>query len=245
MKIPTFIKQLAKVCDTESSRYALGGIKCQSDGTTAQLTATDGRILANVYFADDDAVPCDVIVEGKQLASVPVAAFKERRGVTFDGHTLRHGGTRADLTPIEGRFPRFEDVFTIHDEPAGYVAVKLDPAYLKTLCELAHGVGGEVCKGVVLWVKDAQSCVFGDARSSEGHVARLAIMPLAADTPAGNLNYPARPGEVHVAKQSESQDPVVEPAPPPDGVRGQAVVAASHQQLVSPAGMAFAVPEIA
>lgn len=44
MRIPAFVKQLAKVCDTESSRYALGGIRCQSDGTTAHLTATDGRV---------------------------------------------------------------------------------------------------------------------------------------------------------------------------------------------------------
>jgi len=245
MRIPAFIKHIAKVCDTESSRYALGGIKCQSDGTTAQLTATDGRILANVYFADDEATPYEVIVDGKQLASVPVAAFKDKRGVTFDGHTLRHGGTRSDLTPIEGRFPRFEDVFTIHDEPEGYVAVKLDPAYLKTLCELAHGVGGETCKGVVLWVKDAQSCVFGAARSSEGHVARLAIMPLAADTPNGPLAFPARPGEPEDGEQGEGQDRTTQPVAPPDAERGDASVATSEHELSNPAGMAFAVPEIA
>jgi hypothetical protein len=245
MKIPAFIKHLVKVCDTKTSRYALGGIKCQSDGTTAQLTATDGRILANVYFADDDATPYEVIVEGKQLASVPAAAFKDKRGVTFDGQTIRHGGTRADLAPIEGRFPRFEDVFTIHDEPDGYVAVKLDPAYLKTLCELAHGVGGEACKGVVLWVKDAQSCVFGDARSSEGHVARLAIMPLAADTPNGPLAFPARPGEHHVGQQGEGQDGAPQPVPPPDVGHSDASVATSQQETSNAAGMAFAVPEIA
>jgi hypothetical protein len=240
MKIPAFVKQLAKVCDSESSRYALGGIKCESDGTTAQLTATDGRILANVYYPDEDEATLDVIVEGKSLAAPPAAAFKDSRGVSLNGTTLRHGGTLAELVPIEGRFPRFEDIFAIHDEPTGYVPVKLDPTYLKTLCELAHGVGGEASKGIVLWVKDAQSCVFGDARSGEGHVARLAIMPLAADDPNWTLAFPPRPG-------AESAKTASEPSP------GQTVASAfashgtasddevQHEQ----AAAAFAVPDLA
>ena len=239
MKIPAFVKQLAKVCDSESSRYALGGIKCESDGKTAQLTATDGRILANVYYPDEDEAALDVIVEGKALAAPPAAAFKDSRGVSLDGTTLRHGGTRAELVPIEGRFPRFEDIFAIHDEPTGYVPVKLDPTYLKTLCELAHGVGGEASKGIVLWVKDAQSCVFGDARSGEGHVARLAIMPLAADDPNWMLAFPPRPG-------AESAKTASEPSP------GQTVAPAfaSHgtasddEVQHEPAGAAFAVPDV-
>jgi hypothetical protein len=242
MKIPAFIKQLAKVCDTESSRYALGGIKCQSDGQTAQLTATDGRILANVYYTDDEGIPLDVIVGGKQLASLPAAAFKDVRGVSFDGQALRHGGTVVGLESIDGRFPRFEDVFSIHDEPEGYVAVKLDPAFLKTLCELAHGVGGEACKGIVLWVKDAQSCVFGDARSSEGHVARLAIMPLAADAPAGALTYPARPGTELVAV---AQTPVhAEAEVAPENAPFTAEPTKATNDETHTAGITFSVPAI-
>lgn len=242
MKIPTFIKQLAKVCDTESSRYALGGIKCQSDGHTAQLTATDGRILATIHYADDDGGSFDVIVGGKQLASIPAAAFKDRAGVSFDGKTLRHGGTAVDLAPIDGRFPRFEDVFSIHDEPDGYIAVKLDPAYLKTLCELAHGVGGDACKGVVLWVKDAQSCVFGDARSSEGHVARLAIMPLAADDAAHALAYPPRPGTERAADPPGSVDATAEGFVVGGPVTTASAGPARDESFV--ASMPFSVPEI-
>ncbi len=144
-----------------------------------------------------------MIVEGKVLASTPAAAFKDSQGVALDSKFLRHRGARAEVVPIEGRFPRFEDVFTIHDDRTGYVAVKLDPTYLKTLCELAHAVGGEVSKGIVLWLKDAQSCVFADARSSEGHVARLAIMPLAADDPNWALTFPLRPGAEPVAMARE------------------------------------------
>ena len=242
MKIPAFIKQLAKVCDTESIRFALGGIKCQSDGTTAQLTATDGRILATVHYPDEDGSPLDVIVAGKELASMPAAAFKDARGVSFDGRALRHAGTVVDLAPIDGRFPRFEDVFSIHDEPDGYVAVRLDPAYLKTLCDLAHGIGGEVCKGIVLWVKDAQSCVFGEARSGEGHVARLAIMPLAADDPAVSLTYPSRPGTEPIADPQSSPDAEGEAAAADAPTATEAAAPATREP--NTAGMAFAVPAI-
>jgi hypothetical protein len=234
MKIPAFIRQLAKVCDTGASRFALGGIKCQSDGKTALLTATDGRILANVYYPDEDATPLDVIVEGRVLASAPAAAFKDSRGVTLDGGTLRHGDTRANVTPIDGRFPRFEDVFTIHDDATGYVPVKVDPAYLRTLCELAQGVGGTASKGIVLWVKDAQSCVFADARSGEGHVARLAIMPLAAD----GLAYPPRP-ESRSVELTEAEPRKV--GPPSAGFREET----SGEPAVSrPAGIGCAVPDV-
>jgi hypothetical protein len=239
MKIPAFVKQMAKVCDTESSRYALGGIKCQSDGRTAQLTATDGRILASVYFPDEDRAALNVIVEGRLLASAPAASFKDAKGVRFDGQTLRHGGTRADVTPIEGRFPRFEDIFTIHDDAAGYVPVKLDPAYLKTLCELAHGVGGEMSKGIVLWIKDAQSCVFADARSGEGHVARLAIMPLASDDPKWPLAYPLRPSAESV--QSADESPSCEPISPS---AASCEMPTDGADCVQPTGIAFAVPGI-
>lgn len=242
MKIPAFIKQLAKVCDTESSRYAIGGIKCQSDGQTAQLTATDGRILANVYYTDEGGTPLDVIAGGKQLASLPAAAFKEARGVSFDGQALRHGETVVGLESIDGRFPRFEDVFSIHDEPEGYVAVKLDPAYLKTLCEVAHGVGGEVCKGIVLWVKDAQSCVFGDARSSEGHVARLAIMPLAADAPAGVLTYPARPGMEPIAASQAPSEAALEVGALNAPLTAEPTAATNDEP--DTAGITFSVPAI-
>jgi hypothetical protein len=240
MKIPAFIKQLAKVCDTEASRFALGGIKCQSDGKTAQLTATDGRILANVYYPDADATALDVIVEGRLLASAPAAAFKDTRGVTLDGGTLLHGGTRADVTPVEGRFPRYEDIFTIHDDDAtDYVPVKLDPAYLKTLCELAHAVGGTTSKGIVLWVKDAQSCVFADARSGEGHVARLAIMPLAADDPKWRLTYPPRP----VEKSAETNaDSMTREAGSP--LAGDRETPTDDTGCTAPAGIGCAVPDV-
>lgn len=212
MKVPAFIKQLAAFCDPSSSRYALGGIKCSSDGITAQLTATDGRILANVYYPDDDTPKFDVIVDAKQLSSIPAAAHKsksESGKPHFDGKTLRYGDTTTTPSLIDGRFPRYEDVFSIHDKPEGYTVVKLDASYLRTLCDLASVVGGQANKGVTLFVKDAQSAVFGYATSAEGHTARLVIMPLAADDGGETPTFPPRPGE----------QPVEAPAPKPKAKR--------------------------
>lgn len=199
MRIPSFIKQLASICDTASSRYALAGIECKSDGVTAKLTATDGRILASVHYPDDDSKKFDAIVDGKQLSAIPATAYrgkKESEKPVFDGTTLRYGGTTTTPTLIDGKFPRYEDVFdAIHDATTGYTVVKLDPVYLRTLCDLASVVGGQFNKGVTLFVKDATSCVFGYASSAEGYTARLAIMPLAADDPEKEHQFPPRPGE--------------------------------------------------
>lgn len=208
MRIPSFIKQLANICDTASSRYALAGIKCQSDGVTAQLTATDGRIIASVHYPDDDSKKLDVIVDGKQLSAIPASAYrgkKESEKPVFDGTTLRYGGTTTTPPLIDGRFPHYEDIFNpIHFDASGYTVVKLDPVYLRTLCDLASVVGGQFNRGVTLFVKDAASCVFGYASSAEGYTARLAIMPLAADDPEKEHQFPPRPGEQPV-EQSKPQ----------------------------------------
>lgn len=204
MKIPAFIKQLAKCCDSNAVRYALGGVQCLSDGKTAQLTATDGRILVNVYYPDEDEKPVSAIVDGKVIASPPVAAFK--KPVEFDGSTLRHGGTESKVTPVEGRFPRIEDVFTaVHDKGTeGYASVTLDGELLGKLADLAATMSkGSAVQGITLFVKDPQSCVFATCRSSEGHVARMAIMPRASDD-GKPFAFPPRPGEAP-AEQAEAK----------------------------------------
>ena len=217
MKIPAFIKQLVKFCDTESSRYALGCIEAKSLNGVAQLTATDGRMLANVYWQDDGPA-MDVLVNGKQLASPPAAAFKDKKGVEFDGSTLTYGTASLKPEPCDGRFPRYEDVFTIHDKPEGYVAVKLDASLLKVLAELAGAVSSDMPKpSVCLWVKDTQSAVFAAAHSASGHTARLAQMPLAADD-IKEYGYPPRPGAVPAEEE--------QPAPPPEMLDDDAIAEA-------------------
>lgn len=209
MKIPAFIKQLVKFCDNEASRYALGSIEAKSLNGVAQLTATDGRMMANVYWQDDGPA-MDVLVNGKQLASPPPAAFKGR-GVDFDGSLLAYSGAVITPEPCDGKFPRYEDIYdAIHDKPEGYVAVKLDASMLRVLADMAGAVSAGTLKpSVCIWVKDTQSAVFAAAHSAGGtYTARLVQMPLAADD-ITEYGYPPRPGE----------QPVEKPKPTPQAKR--------------------------
>jgi hypothetical protein len=220
MKIPAFIKQLAKCCDPEQARYALGCIKCVSDGKTASMTATDGRILASVHWKDDDGIALDSLADAKELSSPPVKAFSHPLGVRFDGDEFRGGVSGSVTLNTSGRFPDYEKVMTIHASPKGYVSVNLDASLLGKLCALSHAMNDDRYKhkGITLFVKDSQSCVFASTLGEDGHVARFAIMPLAADDEAAPT-FPPRPGAVQAAKgepATRSRRKATQPAPVPE-----------------------------
>lgn len=229
MKIPAFIKQLVKCCDNGSSGYALGGVKCESDGATAKLTATDGRILATIHYPDDDK-PVDVVADTRELARSPAALWKKGPPPRFDGKALCVGRDSTPIETLDGRFPQYESIFAIHDQPDGYVAVKVDAALLAKLCALSHAMNDDMRngKGITLFVKDATSCVFATTTSEDGkHVARFAIMPLAADDDGYKHVFPARPGAepAKPAKKpdAESGKRESQPAPPPEVLDNDAI----------------------
>lgn len=241
MKIPVFIKALARICDKESSRFALGGIYCQSDGKTAQLVATDGRILAAVHYPDEDGVAFDAIASGKELSSGPVAQYKA--GVTYDGECVRSGKSRVSIEPLDGRFPKYEDVFSIHDKPDGYAVAKLDAALLRKLCELADAMNSDdKSKGITLYVKDGQSCVFGAVEGESGEVARLAIMPRAPDDKYETPPFPARPGAEPAAAESGKKRKAKPAAPPPETLDDDAIAEAVSREP-EPVGAGFGLVE--
>lgn len=238
MRIPAFIKQLAKLTDRESSRYALGGVQIVSDGKTCQLTATDGRILASVSYADDEETepkPVSAIVDANDVPTTPV--FKSP--VFFDGTAWRQAGKVVrQVKPVEGRFPRIEDVFE-RAADKGYVAVKLDAALLRKLCDLSASMNDDDrTKGITLYVKDAQSCVFAATSSTSGHVARMAIMPRAADGEYKPDPFPAKPGTAPAAEKPAAESvkrggkaPArkAKPAPPPEMMNDEQVAAAIRE----------------
>jgi hypothetical protein len=250
MKIPVFIKALARICDKESSRFALGGIECKSDGKIAQLTATDGRILATVHYPDEDGKAFTAIAPAKELSNGPAAAYKA--GVQYDGKFVGTGKDKTSVEPLDGRFPRYEDIFTIHDQPDGYVAVKVDAALLAKLCALSHAMNDDQHKGkgITLFVKDSQSCVFAATTSEDGkHVARLAIMPLAADEEGYKHVFSARPGaesgntesprcaiEVNVRNKTARKIDGP-PAPPPEFMDDEAVGACVNDETPALGGL--------
>lgn len=225
MKIPVFIKALARICDKESSRFALGGIECKSDGKIAQLTATDGRILATVHYPDEDGKAFTAIAPAKELSNGPAAAYKA--GVQYDGKFVGTGKDKTSIEPLDGMFPRVEDIFSIYDKPKGYVAVQLDAELLGKLCALSDAMNSGDTRGITLYVKDGTSCVFGETTGEGGEIARLAIMPRAADGKYKTPPFPARPGAEPPAAESEDEEA---PAPPPEFMDDEAVGACVNDE---------------
>lgn len=226
MKIPVFIKALARICDKEQSRYALGGIECKSDGEIAQLTATDGRILATVHYPDEGGPVFTAIAPAKELSNGNAAVYKA--GVTYDGKYVRSGKDKQEVTVIDGaRFPRYESIFTIHSDPQGYIPVKLDAALLRKLCDLSDAMNdSDETRGITLYVKDGQSCVFGATEGKNGEVARLAIMPRAPDGKYEEPPFPPRPGEEPAVAESGKKRKAKAPAPPPETLDDDAIAEA-------------------
>lgn len=196
MKLPSFIKQLVRCCTSESSRLALGGVKCESTGALSTVTATDGRQLITVSYADDVTTGAvDTIIDGKSLAKAVTAVACKNSPVRLDGATVCGRGGQSSVQVIEGRFPRYEDVFGIYqDDPADYVCVKLDPDLLGKLCDVFSAAQASASeKGVDVWVKDASSAVYFARTTPQGECIRAVLMPLAADDPkAAVVSFPER-----------------------------------------------------
>jgi hypothetical protein len=212
MKLPSFIRQLVRCCDSESSRYALGGVKCESASAMSTVTATDGRQLVTVSYADDPGTgTVDTIIDGKSLAKAVAAVAAKNTPVKLDGATVCSRGGHSSVQVIEGRFPRYEDVFGIYeDDPADYVCTKLDPDLLGKLCDVFSATQGDsASKGVDVWVKDCSSPVYFARTTAEGECIRAVLMPLAADDPdAKVVSFPAKgvTAPVESGGQSETHD---------------------------------------
>lgn len=218
MRIHFLTKLLAKFCDNASSRYALGGIHCEANGERSAMTATDGRFLASVSYEDacDEQEP--VVIESKGLVKAfnSTAPGKNEAGV----QKLRVSGGQAHVECkgalpceiIEGRFPRYRDVFPLASRPEGYHCVSVDPRMLKTIAELFAGVVTDAHKAVQLWVsEDAAKAMLCSHVTESGDVVRAVLMPL-------NAPEATWPSEHGVADEEPSDAEEETPAPPPECV---------------------------
>lgn len=150
------IRRTRYATDVESTRYALGGCLLELTDTQATMVGTDGRRLAR------QVVPCATVpaAEVRPSAPMPVLPLK-----VLNQLLARLGGddeatiklfvnvndvylTTPDTTLygrlVEGRFPRYQDVFPANAD----IRVKLDCEELKTACELASVATSEESRGV-------------------------------------------------------------------------------------------------
>jgi DNA polymerase-3 subunit beta len=140
--------------DVESTRYALGGVLFEFGEGTLTLVGTDGRRLARaVAPAEREGTPKEP--EGKPV--VPVKALKQiERTISDDDppvHILIQGTTalllRTDRAVVfsrlvEGRFPRYQDVFPAHPE----VKIELEVGPLLAAVDQASIVTDNDSRGV-------------------------------------------------------------------------------------------------
>ena len=147
-------KATTYAADSESSRYALGGVLLDvtptDDGSMQHWVATDGRRLACVETESDQAVDASqTIVPGRLMAavaslatgdgSVQIEANAKEIRFTLDGCTVTG-------RLLEGRFPRWSDVV---GEPEGEPSV-IDCVELLQAVNAAAIVTSEQSKGVTL-----------------------------------------------------------------------------------------------
>lgn len=152
-ELKRMIRRTIFATDTESTRYALGGVLFEF-GECLTLVATDGRRLAQarapMESADGSAFPKGQVV-------VPLKALKLLDRLLDDGDpaveiaitgssTIAFRTDQAEVWTrlVEGRFPRYQDVF-----PTGEcVRVPLEVGSLKLAVEQATIVTSEESRGV-------------------------------------------------------------------------------------------------
>jgi len=201
MRLPSFIKAIVGCTDTESSRYSLGGVKCESAENVSIITVTDGRKLLNVSYGDE-CDPVDCIIEAKPLTKAYTAAAAKGRNTVFevvDGKAMVVGGAGAATAPlIDGKFPRWRDVF---GDTAEHKQIGVKPELLIDVLAVFKAAGVE---GVRVYVGDAERAIYFAATAPTGEVIRAVLMPMSLDvTPF--------PGEFGTESDSESEE-IAEPA---------------------------------
>jgi DNA polymerase-3 subunit beta len=147
-------KATTYAADSESSRYALGGVLLDvtptDDGSMQNWVATDGRRLACVETESDQAVDVSqTIVPGRLMAAVASLATGDGSvQIEANAKEVRFTLTGCVVTGrlLEGRFPRWRDVV---GEPEGEPSV-IDCVELLQAVNAAAIVTSEQSKGVSL-----------------------------------------------------------------------------------------------
>lgn len=148
------IRRTIFATDVESTRYALGGVLVELTGDSIAMVGTDGRRLARMS-ARADAENNPALPSGSPV--IPVKALKliERNLADDDPpvHLTLQSGTAVLMRTesaviysqlVEGRFPRYQDVFPTNVE----VKIPLEAGSLRSAVEQASIVTSDESRGV-------------------------------------------------------------------------------------------------
>jgi DNA polymerase-3 subunit beta len=148
------IRRTIFATDVESTRYALGGVLVELTATSMAMVGTDGRRLARMSAAAESENNATVAA-GAPVIPVKALRLIERNLADDDPpiHLTIQAGTsvlmRTDRAVIysrlvEGRFPRYQDVFPANVE----VKIPLEVGPLRRAVEQASIVTSDESRGV-------------------------------------------------------------------------------------------------
>ena len=155
---PAILKKLIRrtifATDLESARYALGGVLVELTGESIAMVGTDGRRLARMV-APAEAENEPPAPTGTPV--IPVKALKLIERNLVDDDVLVHLAIQAGTAVlvrtesaviysrlVEGRFPRYQDVFPANVE----VKIPLEAGPLRLAVEQASIVTSDESRGV-------------------------------------------------------------------------------------------------
>ncbi len=154
MRVPRSVFTIAKCCDANTKRYALGGVQlAMSPGGHPTAVATNGRVLAAVTWETDNAnnIPPDGLIvdepDCRAIAKLGKPTVKQQEAMpSFADVTISAdncqivgigcgptaGQERHETAPVEGRFPKWRDVLPVYRKP---VSIDVHPRELIRLLQ--------------------------------------------------------------------------------------------------------------
>jgi len=172
------VRRTAFATDNESSRYALGGVLVELGPATVIAVGTDGRRLAKMegpcQTQGGDPGEAQPIVPSRamQLVERSLGAAEEPVLVAVRGSEIlvRVGQTTISARLVEGRFPRWRDVFPERPEAA---RVQLVAGPMLGAVRQAAIVTSDQSKGVDFSFEPGQLVLAG--RSAESGESRVEL----------------------------------------------------------------------
>lgn len=121
------IRQTAFATDVDSARYALGGVRIESDGQKIAMVGTDGRRLSVVLFADaSEEWACIVPVHAATI--IQRAKLDGDVGIVSDVNHFQMASYHYTIIcrQIEGRYPSWRQVIPADYQQRSRAAIAAD-----------------------------------------------------------------------------------------------------------------------
>lgn len=178
------LESVIAAADTESSRYALGGVRLEVTDGTVHLVATDGRRLYTSQIEIDQAVDdCQILLPARAaslLLTLAKSSPDEEIQIELAGEEVVAEvgeGLRLWARQLEGSYPRWRDAIPERSD-ASETVVRADE--LAQAIRQAAICSSETSRGIRLTLGNP---IIAEATSSEHGRSRCEIEPIEADEP--------------------------------------------------------------